>query len=475
MSVVNRYKLAALVTAAAVTLAGCSGGKEDTSATDTQVTTPTTRSTILPSTTATPATRTTTSGTGVGDPTNQELLDAYNAGKDELKTDIAGAKAEATASKDEAMKANQAAQAAKSSADSANSNAKKAKTNALIGAILAGVGTAAGVGFGIWNLNRSKDQGEQTRQLVQDAGDANIIATGATGAALSGQLSTQGVVTADIHDRQGKQIERDGTFQNKALPAIESAASESKAVNTKVTALTPTINETRDEQVAQGESLNNLHTKADNVDAKVAGLDAKVDGVKTAVDESKKSFDAAYGEFKVSSEALKKAQADLEAMKKDSSATAERLSNLEVSVSESAKRLEAATLTLNSMLESDFETIAQYDTLESSYKIMQSKQDASIVFGVARVGDKQSIIVSDKAELAEVAKKLSSIDRSEASEFVDMMIKTDLISARDLKAIVPPVAEAPKAEDTGVSADPKAEGVAKAPEALPSETADQRK
>ena len=86
-------------------------------------------------------------------------------------------------------------------------------------------------------------------------------------------------------------------------------------------------------------------------------------------------------------------------------------------------------------------------------------------------------MIDDQDELNAVAAKLSGIDRSEATQFVDLMIKHGLTSSSAVKAVLPPVAEAPKPDETGVGSDPKAEGVANADQIMGPhpETADQRK
>ena len=283
MSVMNKTKLAALVTAAAVTLAGCSGGKEEAAATDTKVTTPVARSTILPPTTTTPATRTTTSGTGVGDPTNQQLLDAVNASKTELGAKADAAKASADAAKASADAGKEEAMKAKDEAAGAKKEAKKAKSTALITGIVASALGAAGVGLGIWSLNRTKNQGEETRQKVQDAGDANLIATGATGAAISGQVAATGAALGTLG---GVSLDE----QRQAEKARQQTATEQLEANkTQIAA----IYKTGDSAEASLQAAINANTSAIQVSDKVGKLEIKLDdNQKRLLDAISKSTDA---------------------------------------------------------------------------------------------------------------------------------------------------------------------------------------
>lgn len=271
MSVMNKTKLAALVTAAAVTLAGCSGGKEEGAATDTKVTTPVARSTILPPTTTTPATRTTTSGTGVGDPTNQQLLDAVNASKTELGAKADAAKASADAAKASADAGKAEAMKAKDEAAGAKKEAKKAKSTALITGIVASALAAAGVGFGIWNLNRTKNQGEETRQKVQDAGDANLIATRATGAAISGQVAATGTALGELG---GVSLDE----QRQAEKARQKTATEQLDANkAQITATN-----------AAGDSAEASRVAAANANTSAIQVAGKVDKLGTELDDNQK-------------------------------------------------------------------------------------------------------------------------------------------------------------------------------------------
>ncbi len=222
----RNYKSIAFATIAAVTLAGCSGGKEEGSQQNFQ--SPQGRNFVQPprnNLNTPPAPRNPTSGTSVSDPSNQELLDAINAKGDAsiaaanaAKASADAAKAEATAAKDKAAAAETAAKAAESQAQKAKSKANAGFITGIVGAVLA----AGGVGLGIWNLNRTKNQGEETRDNNnKNARDLATItvnegnSTRGTIGVVGNKVDAVAKGTAEVLENQGKQIKRDGDFQKR--------------------------------------------------------------------------------------------------------------------------------------------------------------------------------------------------------------------------------------------------------------------
>lgn len=175
---IRSIKLTALATLVSVGVVGCSGGGSE--GTDTpafnnpgRTVTPPSNSTS-PSNPRTPIT--TPPLTGSNDPSNQEILDAINDQTEELKGDIKKAEDEAKAAKEEAMMAKDEAKKANDSAEDAEKQAKKAKNTALWTGIIGGLVGAAGLGVGIWNLNRQTNNKKEIKEEINTVGrhNANI-------------------------------------------------------------------------------------------------------------------------------------------------------------------------------------------------------------------------------------------------------------------------------------------------------------